>query len=149
MLIFITILMGIGHRDQSESIYYRKILFFPFSFSIEKPFFKFNVNFHSGEKKRHCRLQELRGGLPLLPQIQNEKGNIFYSCYLQIWQMSFQLFRSLSTVRYAPVNAAFSGIRVSIIKRPEGSLMNPSYVGSERYRKKSVITTCYIFRNDQ
>lgn len=52
-------------------------------------------------------------------------------------------------MRYAPVNAAFSGIRVSIIKRPEGSLMNPSYVGSEGYRKKSVITTCYIFRNDQ
>lgn len=66
-----------------------------------------------------------------------KRGTLLYSCYLQIWQMSFQLFSSLSSVRYAPVNAAFSGTTVSIIKRPEGSLMNPSRVGFEGYRKKA------------
>lgn len=144
--------MGTGHRAQSESIYYGKILFFPFSFSIEKfgvfLMLIFTVQ-HLGRKKRHCRFQELKGGLLLLPQIQNEKGNIFHSSYLQIWQMSFQLFRSLSTVLYAPVNSMFSGITVSIIKRPEGSLTKPSCVGLEGYRKKVYIITCYIFRNDQ
>lgn len=76
--------MGIGHRAQAESIYYRKILFFPFSFSIEKLFiffFSFLMLIftvqHLGRKKSHCRFQELRGGLLLLPQIQNEKRNIF------------------------------------------------------------------------
>lgn len=133
--------MGIGHRAQSESIYYRKILFFSLFLYCWKDFFFLMLIFivqHLGRKKRHYRFQELRGGLPLLPQIQNEKGNIFHSCYLQIWQMSFQLFRSLSTVWYAPVNAVLSGITVSIIKRPEGSLMNSRCVGLEGYRKKSL-----------
>lgn len=63
--------MGIGHRAQAESIYYRKILFFPFSFSIEKLFifffFFFNVDFHStapGEKKEPLQISGVKRWAP-------------------------------------------------------------------------------------
>jgi len=95
--------MGIGHGAQSESILLQEKDTFPplSSLPIEKDRFFFLMEIFTSQylerRKRHCRFQESRVGLLLLLQTHNEKGNVFHSCYLQIQQMSFKLFTSLST----------------------------------------------------
>ena len=136
--------MGIGHRAQSESILLQGGPFPPLPFLLRSILFFLMEIFtaqYLERRKGHCRFQESRAGLPLLLQTHDEEGNIFHSCYLQIQQMSFKLFASLSTAWYVPVNVVFSSITVSIVQMPEGSLMNPSCVGwyLEGYRKKKTI----------
>lgn len=67
MLIFMTILMGFGHRAQSESIYYREILFSSLPFLLKSTFLKCNVDFHRAapvEKKEALQISGVRRWAP-------------------------------------------------------------------------------------
>lgn len=72
--------MGIGHRAQSESIYYRKILFFSLFIFYWKVWGFFNVDFHSaapGEKKEALQISAVKRWAPTAASDTEWKGEHF------------------------------------------------------------------------